>query len=401
MNRRSLLAGVGLCSLAGCLRLDQASGTSTRATTARTERESSTETVDGDAETTETDSTEDAEPTESSDAISLELTWRFSNQYVSHLAETDDAFYTVRSGGVEKRAVDGRRRWQKTELSESRHGGSVVADGDIAVVALEPSTESEGVRVIVLDDATGDVRFEHAAPSDGDHYSVGSVVLTDEVVVVATQGSGSGDDQRPRVTAIDRETGDVNWHVDFDDGFVSGLLPYENHLFVTVTDHVLDVDLATGTTNQRHDVFWGFSEPTVADGTVYGGKGPFEARTLPEFVEEWSHEPLADVSSQTSPLVAEGTVVFGTDAGHVVSLNRTDGEARWQDRVNGKVVGVERVRDAVWVLDEAGYAYAFDLDDGTRLYEERFDDERRRIAAIDDVVVLGNEAYRVERTAEN
>lgn len=401
MNRRTLLATAGSGVLGGCLRLDQA-GTETARTTAT---ESSTERADGSetTEATETASTEDAETTESSestDGVALEQAWSFPESFVTHLTATTDAFYGGLTESVEKRSVDGERRWRNTDLPESYRVGSVVPSEGLAAVALKPKDESTGARLLVLDDDTGDVRFEHDAPGDGSHWRTAAVALAPDAVVLATQGSGSGDEQQPRVTALERDSGDVQWTVDLDGGFVSGLVAHDDHLFVTATDQVLDVDLATGARNRTHDVYWGFVTPTAADGTVYAGTDPIEARTLPDFAQEWQHEPLADVSAKIAPIVSDDRVVFGTDAGHVVALDRASGEVDWETRTNSKVLSLERSRDVIWVLDDAELAYAIDREDGTQLSETEADDSRT-LAATDDVVVLGGDAYRVERTGES
>jgi outer membrane protein assembly factor BamB len=402
MKRRTLLATVGIGSLGGCLRFDQRPTTTAGTSAADATAASGTDDDAGGTGTTEddpTESTTDPETTEPSDSIALESAWSFTDGFVTHLTATDDAFYGGLSEGVEKRAVDGTRRWRRTDLAESHRVDRVAASDDLAAVGLKSKDESTGMRLVVLDDDTGNVRFAHDAPADEAHYRPAGVALAPDTVVLASQGSGSGDDQRPRVTALDRETGDVNWTVDVDDGFVSGLVVHDDHLFVTVTDQVLDVDLATGTRTRTHDVFWGFVSPTVADGTLYAGNDPIEARTLPDFAQTWQHEPLADVSGQIAPLATDRSVVFGTDAGHVAALDRATGDVDWETRITSKLLELDRGADIVWALDDAELAYAIDLDDGTQLSETTADDSRT-LAAIDDLVVIGGDAYRVDRGAD-
>ena len=107
------------------------------------------------------------------------------------------------------------------------------------------------------------------------------------------------------------------------------------------------------------------SSPTVVDGLVFIGTGPFGAAVYGVDAEtgtqEWEYGTEEAVS--TSSTVVDGTLYVGGDGLH--ALDPTDGSERWTALDPGPIVGSPTVEDGVVYVPSYRSLYALDAVDGT------------------------------------
>ncbi len=91
------------------------------------------------------------------------------------------------------------------------------------------------------------------------------------------------------------------------------------------------------------------------------GPGPSDAGQVEEI---WSFDAGGDV--QSSPVVVEGTVYFGSGDGSVYAVDVQTGDVDWRFRTEGEVFSSPAVVDGVvYIGSEDGKLYALDAADGT------------------------------------
>jgi outer membrane protein assembly factor BamB len=101
-------------------------------------------------------------------------------------------------------------------------------------------------------------------------------------------------------------------------------------------------------------------------GTVPGG-GEFAAVSMRSGKVIWTHPVSA--GSETSPLVAHGTVYFGDQAGTVYSLNAVTGAVNWTYHASGAVKGGPSLSGGLLYFgDYAGRAYALNAKTGKQVW---------------------------------
>ncbi|WP_435364289.1 PQQ-binding-like beta-propeller repeat protein [Haloarchaeobius sp. DYHT-AS-18] len=398
MRRRTFLALAGAGATTGCLRLQGGGSTATTATTDTGTSTSTTDTPDTAGQATEAAGEQtESEPTDDPAPLSLTPAWSLSEDFVIRLWANAGSFYGTTGRTVRKVTADGENRWQGETAAESYYPRTAGFGPETTVVTYDETEGSSPATLLAYDDGSGAVRWSHDAPDDGNHYRSRAVSVTGDIVVFATQADGGGDEQRPRVTALDKNSGERRWHVDIEDGFVTDLVPWQGRLYVMMTDQVLDIDIQSGARNANYDVFAGFATYTRSDDTLYGGSNPVESRSLPGYDQQWEQQVIAEVN--TRPAIVGDSLVVGTEAGHVIALDRGTGERRWRARVNSQVRTLYQAQRYVWVADNSGFVYAFDPASGTKLLTDEPDElgDSRQLAVIDDTVLINTQAYTVEK----
>ncbi|WP_439026903.1 outer membrane protein assembly factor BamB family protein [Haloarchaeobius sp. DT45] len=400
MRRRTFIALLGTTTTTtGCLRLQ--GGESTATSTGSGKDTQTGPPATGTAATTDSGSgdanpTEDVETAAPPGSLSLTPTWDVPGGHASKLWSDDGYFYTATGQSLQKLAPDGTTVWQTSGFGDSGFLNGIGFGDSAVAVGVDPRQETSPARLVVFDDE-GAERLSHDAPADGKHYRTGAVAVSGDTVIFATQADGSGDEQRPRIAALDVGTGAVRWTVDVEEGFVADIDVWRDRALVTMTDQVLDLDLESGAENAAHDVFFGFGGVTIAADTLYGGHNPVQGRSLPGFDRTWERQVLADVEAE--PVVTAGSLVVATEAGHVISLDRATGDRRWRARANGEIDHVEVDGGYLWVKDRSGFVYAFNLTDGSTALTDEPDElgDHRPFAVVDDTVVIRGQAYTVEK----
>lgn len=234
--------------------------------------------------------------------------------------------------------------------------------------ADDEASQDDGYARLYAYDGTGDVRWTHDTLANGLEGMLRSVTATDDTVYYGASSSGSSQEQRPIVRALDADSGDPRWEYEFDQGDVRHLSVHDDRLYVGNVFDAYRLDAATGelVSERDHKLYPG-RVPTE-DGLVYPVLR--RARAYDPAASETDWERELERPAETPASLADGTLYFGAGAGFVTALDVDDGSRVWNVQLPGvpdrrPVVG-ERV---VWVTVDSGRIYALRRTDGTRLAE--------------------------------
>ena len=227
--------------------------------------------------------------------------------------------------------------------------------------------EQHGARMYAFDPDSGEERWLYEEPADGHHYQIAAITRVDDLLVYASQATGSGDEQRPTIRALEADSGDDQWAFGYDTDFVNQVIGHGNRLYVQQLTMLRAYDLQTRELLEEKRVGGGF-EPTLLAGSDLfvpaNNLRKFDAGT---FQEEWATE--TEYEMNTKPAADESAVYLGTESGYVLAFDRENGEKRWERRVEGAVSHPPVVEDGlVWIGDERGGLSAFAAGSGERVF---------------------------------
>lgn len=206
-------------------------------------------------------------------------------------------------------------------------------------------------------------------PADGLHTHIGASTKHDELLIYASQSTGSGSDQDPIVRGVDAETGTEQWQIQLEESFVNGLVASDDRLFVQQTFSIKTYRLSTREFLEEHDIPIGFSRAGHADDRLYVPGDRMQALTLPSATEYWGVD--TDHELNTTPGLGDSGVYVGTEAGFVLGYDRETGEQLWEARVDGSIEHRPIVAEGcVWIANERGEFTAFIEETGERVYNE-------------------------------
>ena len=235
---------------------------------------------------------------------------------------------------VARALEDGRRAWS-TDLGAQAFGAPAT-DGELVVVGTNDG------RLLALDAATGEERWEHEAPGS----FAGAPAMADGVVVAVAGRSAT---RLSTVYALDADEGEARWQFSPP---VPGLM----------------------------------SAPSIGEGfVVVGTREPLvRAIGLEEGEELWS-SPARDLFAPRQIPATPGDVVIA-DRSHVYRFDAKAGEEAWNfqiadfaptgaGRFNTLVASSPAVvGDAVLIGDGSGTLSAIDLDGGRRIWRRDLGD---------------------------
>ena len=253
-------------------------------------------------------------------------------------------------------------------------------------------------RVYALSRTDGETAWTQNTKSDGMHHDIKFLITDSDDIIIGSQDSGDGEDQSPIIRKLDGETGEEVWrNTDISGTFISGAVDYQGHLYVTtVSSHLFLIHRESGETVKKTYLSSGFSKPDLSEGTIFTGSDAVTAFDVNQEEKLWEREL---VSKAKTPVLVFGERVFvGTEAGYVIALDKRTGDVLWEKRVRSKVrIPLVPWKGHIWVLDDAGKVYALDPESGTKLFEMEANDERRHIAATDEVLMVERQAFKASK----
>ncbi|MFD4942632.1 PQQ-binding-like beta-propeller repeat protein [Streptomyces sp. NPDC058409] len=191
----------------------------------------------------------------------------------------------------------------------------VVADG-----AVYLSSEDQGT-LLALDARNGSRRWQRRATG-------GHTVITS--VSGGTLYYGSGD----YMYAADPNSGEIRWK-DKDYSLHTAPITVGDTAYARFQTFVFVWEASTGKPLRKYEVGAG-EDIVVADGTVYAHGGQVLHAVDPgSGKERWAHE--ADSAAVTRPVVAGGTVYFGSRDGTLYAVDARTGTERWRRGFTGKL----------------------------------------------------------------
>ncbi|MFC6951754.1 PQQ-binding-like beta-propeller repeat protein [Halorubellus litoreus] len=176
------------------------------------------------------------------------------------------------------------------------------------------------------------------------------------------------------VRAFDVTTGVERWSADAPGRCVAAPAVANGVVYVVTTSVTAAYEMGNGTELWSVDR-GGFAAPTVHDGTVYvpgasPGMGEYDDTFEPTAIAalsaadgsaEWTAN--ADALLDTTPAVADGTVVVGTEAG-VWALDPESGDTTWKTTISEGHSSTVTVADGVAYGQSDGTMYAIDVASG-------------------------------------
>jgi eukaryotic-like serine/threonine-protein kinase len=231
-------------------------------------------------------------------------------------------------------AIDGQERW-RFFAEDSISGGVVYANGVLYV------TDTIGV-LYAIDASSGD-EFWRTEPMQLDQIAVDS-----GIVVVSSDETGV-------LHAFDAATGDRLWEYEI--------------------------------ASQEQMTY-----PAIADGIVYSGGGGITAVDLQTGELLWRKEYPA--SAMDSPAVVNGIAIIGssaeTDAASLAAFDAETGEELW--RRDEAIITPSVIGDVAYSGSASGTVYAFDVGDGSPLWEAQIGGRAWGVAVTDEVVYVSSDA---------
>lgn len=434
VNRRRLLAALGVGATSGCLRLDQdETDESTRSATATTSTEGDGQNAaggdggggeGGDADDGE-DTTNGAletvlvgpddefvfEPEELTvePGTTVRWTWRSDNHAISVEAKPADADWS----GHET---------PENEQFEYEHTFEVLGEYEYHCLPHESVGMVGAVTVTDRPDEPGNT-YESETSIDAvaddwgqfafDATNVGASATTGPSELLPAwryefEEDGGADDSpvvsdgrvfagtRDRVFAFDATTGAEEWTVSRpDEPFIRGVEVVDGTVYVPRKSGVSAHDATTGDSQWSTTLDTRVSSRVTATSDVVavalsreeeaGGVVVLEAETGER---RWSYH--VDGATYWRPAIAGSSVYVQSQAPGVVSLDATTGDVEWTFDADEYPTSPTVVDDVVYVLDQAsGTAYALAGVDGTELWSYDVGDRGAASPVVSDGLVVG------------
>ena len=250
-----------------------------------------------------------------------------------------------KGGGVE--AYDVRRGRQRWRWRGGAVEGGVALVGDVLVVAALDG------RVVGLDAATGEVRWERPPVSDEQIHAAPVPIGTDVLVA----------DDRGRVTRVDVQTGMKRWEIDAGGPvYATPVVAFDVVYVSTTRGAVGQYDVETGGASWRFEAGRTLRASSVAvgDGTVAVGLSDGTVRAFDELTgaERWRFETDGNVTA--APAWIGDRLAVGTLDKRLVLLDGADGRELWSTELRGRVKSALAVGGGLLVaLVEPRHVVAF------------------------------------------
>jgi outer membrane protein assembly factor BamB len=388
MDRRRLIASLGLIGISGCLRAQDSETNN-----------------DGEASEEGGDSTDTGSNDEGPDGQVVELSRGWDPPGFIPRTRAGELFfgmlYAPRRLGLV--TSSGSIVWESDPLDEDyglkkSFGDKLAINGSYVCYGSQKHEESNRAKLYCFSRDTGEILWTHRTEDGPRDTRVDYVTLGDGHVYYGTgTAAGSSAEQDPFVRAVDISSGELVWETSYKAATYDGLLYHDGELYVQRLSqlHILDSD--TGSERESHPFETGIGGFVEFDDTLYGIHGDVYAFDLssnePEYTEPVGRRPNSWIAATDRHLYA------GDDDGWVDAYDRRTGEREWEARVEAGVRDRPAVTDEyVWAVDQ-DTVYGLDRDSGDIVYESQEDYVSTPIA-IDDVVVLvirgDAQAYRVE-----
>jgi outer membrane protein assembly factor BamB/chitodextrinase len=171
--------------------------------------------------------------------------------------------------------------------------------------------------------------------------------------------------------ALDASTGEQKWKsklwtTDYVT-FSSSPNVVSNTVFVTSPDGKLHaIDSTTGE-QQWVSSIGGRWSPTVIDDTVFVGNQAINASTGDQL---WKFD-TGSIYPEVSPVVVDGKVFIGDNAGIFYAIDSSTGEELWRFNTGGRIESSPAVSDNYVVIGRDSYIYGLDKTNGEQLWSGR------------------------------
>lgn len=368
VTRRGWLVtgGLGLASVAGCLRLQDVEEDP--------DEDDSTDDLPTPPEPTG-GNTDTPESDDDEDTFSLHAAWSFEPQFSRNILAEDD-FYV--------------RGMQEQPFARIRPDGDVIFDrsfpDDVSInlavhnyrsplhvsdryLYLGTTVDDEYARVYALDPASGETAWSQDEPADGQHDLIASIDSTYAYVVYVSQSSGMGDEQAPIVRVL-THTGDQVWEQQIEEEFVARVHMLDQIVVIQELFHTYTYDIEADRRIADERIPMGFSDSTRDGTTLYTGGDTVRAVSIPELEIEWEAE-LGQETTTDLIVTDFGGLFVGDDAGFIYGIDYETGEIAWETRLDGIPNSLQLDQgEILWANTERGTLRALDPAANTLFHDE-------------------------------
>lgn len=427
MKRRQYLAGVVL-GTSGCLRLESGDSSTTNRTDAATDAVTTTSTETMTSTTTD-------EPTETSTStgdpeLAISGAWprsQFDNGNTGHDPEGTGPTGSVENVWTFERRGDVPSTRQRD--TEWPYFVPVLANGRLHVTSQDNS-------IYAIDPGSGDVDWRFSEDANEDESRKATATIANGTVFA--EGPGGA------LFALDAESGEEQWRLTFSTPGIASQVPLvvgdsvyvcagnlyalnaadgapqwvredlntrqavhaDGTLYVTSADPkggLLALDRESGATKWTVD---GPQTPPATDGTVVAAAaGTPVTDRQPELVVtsaddgsvSWRRRLPADASAASSPAIANGRLFVGLYDGKMHAFDLEDGSKLWEYRTLGDAITAPPtvVDGHVYFGGWSGKVHCVTASEGTRKWSYALDTNPMAPTVVDDVVFVGTAGGRV------
>lgn len=333
----------------------------------------------------------------------IELTPRWEKNVKGFLTADNDFFTGIRS--VTRISSDGTTVFTTEEIASKYHfnlinGKQNALFADESGVYVGASTDSnQGGRVYAFEPTTGERRWMIQEPDDGLHDYIRSPTKYEDLILYNSYGTETNDSRKSTIKAVDIETGDHRWQMEFDNEIDTQALPIDDSLFVGLSDSgVREYEIDTREKLNEWDQHLGLRDVVAQDGVLYTSVGSLQALSIDTGEVLWSIEP--DDRIATKPTVGSEAVFYGTESGYIQAYNKDTGDQIWETRIPGMITNPLRYTDGIiWAQTRRGDLVAVGEDEGLQYYADQFESDYSM--AISDKILLESSTNTAYRITEN
>jgi len=214
-------------------------------------------------------------------------------------------------------------------------GSPVIFNGTVFFVS---NTDS---RVHAISEANGSEIWNKPLPDLIWHYTVGTIIFDESATPTVVNDRLLIPTRNCTVYALDISTGDEIWSTAYgtDEVTASYLTVKDGNLYMKchgeTNDTIHVANIANGEENEdlaRNYTHYmaGTQNPTIEGNLLYMSVNPCEMDAIDmtngEIIWNYTIESGCSYAGLTSPMITNGKIVFGSDAGYVYMLNKMTGE---------------------------------------------------------------------------
>jgi outer membrane protein assembly factor BamB len=246
-----------------------------------------------------------------------------------------------------------------------------------------------GTYVSAFDPDTGAERWTRELV-DRDTRKLNEIIATEiGVFHLTTAAQNDQYNQSPRVTHVGSD-GEERWSKTIrDEGSGRALLVYEDDLYVGISETMVRLNAGSGDIADTYDIQTNHNGFTRRSSEMY-----VDARVnhdevllkldLASHEVVWENDDARDIVGR--PVVTENLVLVAGEAGWIDAYDVSDGDHRWEARLDQTVRNLARTGNVLWATSNDNL-YAFDLFTGEQVYN-REDGQYRDVVALNGRVSI-------------
>jgi eukaryotic-like serine/threonine-protein kinase len=228
-------------------------------------------------------------------------------------------------------------------------------------------------------------KYEYEIFEEGGGSRVSPAISMNQVVIPT----------RFYISCLNTDNSELIWRKYIGENNSSPII-YRNKVIISATNSIYSFDLKDGSCNWSKDlkkegyITAGISVPVADDGRIYYGlrgkddtEGWLYCIDAKDGLTIWKFQAFGPV--RTSPVIANGMIIFGADNGTLYCLEKDSGNKVWTFRTGNKIRSSPAILgDNVYFGSNDSYMYCVDLDSGKQKWEYKTGDVINTTPGISD-----------------